>query len=413
MRRAQTVEVIKPRHNDFNACFNLATISKQLYNVGLYCFRQALFNDDLFLTNKMVYQEMKQNENWNYLPKKICNQVWKQVCSAWSSWLKAINEYNKNPSKFKGRPSIPGYQKTLNKVVYERGALGTRGLKKDELRLSQTDIILNISSIKGEIVEASILPKKNKFIIKITYKEEITKNNLDFTKVAGMDLGLNNLVAVATNQADIPHILVKGGALKSINQFWNKTLGQLKSMLPKGVFSSPKIEQLTNKRNAKIDDILHKTSRYVVDWLVEHEIGILIIGKNEQWKDSINLGKRNNQNFVQIPHARLIDLITYKFEQANGIIVVQEESYTSKASALDLDDLPKFRNSSKTIVTFSGRRVKRGLYKSLQGILVNSDINGAINIIRKVVGDSLMVDLVADKQFIHHCRQPRAISLVS
>ncbi|MFK5971037.1 MAG: hypothetical protein QM487_13095 [Candidatus Marithrix sp.] len=126
---------------------------------------------------------------------------------------------------------------------------------------------------------------------------------------------------------------------------------------------------------------MHIASRTVVDWLVENKIGTLVIGNNLQWKTGIKIGKRNNQNFVQIPHTRLIELVQYKFEQENGIVVINEESYTSKASALDLDDIPKFSKCRKT--EFSGKRVKRGLYKTLQSLLINADLNGALNIIRK------------------------------
>jgi len=327
--------------------------------------------------------------------------------------LQGLKKYKKNPKGFTGRPQMPRYKQDLNKVTYEQGALGIRGLKENQIRLSQTDLILNIDCIKGEIVEVNILPKNNHFLIKVTYKITKTEFDLDFDKMAGIDLGLTNLMAVATNQADIPHLLVKGGALKSVNQFWNKIISKLKSQLPEGVFSSSQIQQLTETRTAKIEDILHKTSCYVVNWLIENRIGVLIIGKNDQWKDQLNLGKRNNQNFIQIPHARLIDLITYKFLQANGIVLTQEESYTSKASALDLDHLPKFKKGQKSPVLFSGKRIKRGLYRSSKGILINSDINGAINIIRKVVRNSLMVDLIVDKQFIRHCQKPNVISLVS
>jgi IS605 OrfB family transposase len=181
---------------------------------------------------------------------------------------------------------------------------------------------------------------------------------------------------------------------------------KLQSKLKKGVFNSHQIRRLTEKRNNQADTYLHVASRTVVDWLVANNIGTLIIGKNSQWKSGINIGKRNNQNFVQIPHTRLIELIQYKFEQENGIVVVNEESYTSKASALDLDEIPTFSKRKNQKTEFSGKRVKRGLYKTLQGLLINADLNGALNIIRKVAKNSLD-DLVSDKQFIHHCATPK------
>jgi IS605 OrfB family transposase len=377
-----------------------------LYNVGLYELRQALFNNNEFLNYKVLYQEMKKNENWTALPRKISNKVWKQVTGSWSHWLKALKEYEKTPGKFTGRPRLPGYNKSMNIVTYEQGALGTRSLPENRIRLSKTNIILDTSLIEGQVTEVKIIPKNGQFLIKATYTEEMKNHELDYSKIAGIDLGLNNLVTVATNQADIQPRMVNGRPLKSINRRWNKQKAKLQSKLKKGVFNSHQIRRLTEKRNNQADTYLHIASRTVVDWLVENNIGTLIIGKNSQWKSGINIGKRNNQNFVQIPHTRLIELIQYKFEQENGIVVVNEESYTSKASALDLDEIPTFSKRKNQKTEFSGKRVKRGLYKTLQGLLINADLNGALNIIRKVAKNSLD-DLVSDKQFIHHCATPK------
>lgn len=406
MNKSYTLQVIKSTDPYYNECMDICVISKQLYNVGLYQLRQALINDGKFLSSKVVYEGMKQNENWISLPRKISNKIWKQVTTNWSSWLKGLKRYKKAPNSFTGRPKMPKYNNSLNTVTYEKGALGTKGLEKGQICLSQTNIILDVSSLKGDIVEAKIIPKNNKFIIKVTYKEEMTENELDYNKIAGIDLGLNNLITVATNQADLPHVMVNGRGLKSINQYWNKQVSKLKSKLPKGVKSSKRIRSLTEKRNAKIDDSLHKASSKVVSWLIDNKVGTLVIGKNKQWKTKINIGKRNNQNFVQIPHTRLIELIIYKYEQQNGIVVTNEESYTSKASALDLDVLPKRKLKKKQI--FSANRIKRGLYKTAKGLLINADVNGALNIIRKVAKNSID-DLVEDTQFIHRCVTPKFI----
>jgi len=409
MKKTYTLKVIKPKHSFYDECRQLCTTTKQLYNVGLYELRQSLIHKDTFLSYKTVYQLMKTNENWCAIPRKISNQVWKQVTGSGSSWLKGLKGYKQSPQNFIGRPKMPRYNTGLNQVVYEKGALGTRGLLAQHIRLSQTDIILDISGLKdkGEVVEARITPKKDRFIIVVTYTEVMKQTTLDYRKIAGIDLGLNNLMAVATNQADIPHIMVNGRPLKSINQYANKQAARHRSKLAKGIHTSLHINTLYAKRTNKVNDYLHKASRKVVDWFVENEIGTLIIGKNKQWKSHIQIGKRNNQNFVHVPHARLIDLIHYKFEQENGIVVIHEESYTSKASALDLDELPQYRKNTKKPL-FSGKRIKRGLYKTFKGLLINADINGALNIIRKVAKNSLD-DLVEDTQFIHHCATPRFI----
>ena len=410
MNKTITLQSVKPNHPLYRECEDLCVISKQLYNVGLYELRQTLFNKSEFLNYKVLYQEMKKNENWTALPRKISNKVWKQVTGSWSHWLKALKEYKNNHGKFTGKPKLPKYNKSMNIVTYEQGALGTRGLPENQIRLSKTNIILDISLIKGQVKEVKIVPKKGRFLIKVTYTEEMKNNELDYSNIAGIDLGLNNLMTVATNQADIQPRMVNGRPLKSINRRWNKQKAKLQSKLKKGVFNSHKIRILTEKHNNQVDTYLHVASRTVVDWLVENNIGTLIIGKNSQWKSGINIGKRNNQNFVQIPHARLIELVKYKFEQENGIVVVKEESYTSKASALDLDEIPKFSKRRNQKSDFSGKRVKRGLYKTLKGLLINADMNGALNIIRKVARNSFD-DLVSDKQFIHHCATPKFLKL--
>jgi len=410
MNKTIVLQVIKPNNPLYGECKALCVISKQLYNVGLYELRQTLFNQHQFLSYQTLYQQMKKNENWTALPRKISNKVWMQVTGSWSAWLKGLKRYKKQPDLFNGRPKIPKYNNTLNIVTYEKGALGQRGQALNKLRLSKTNLILDISLIEGDVKEVKIIPKKGHFIIKATYTEEIKNNSLDYNKIAGVDLGLNNLITVATNQADIQPIMVNGRALKSINNHWNKQKAKQQSKLKKGVFNSHQIRQITEKRNNKIDTHLHIASRTLVDWLIKNNIGTLIIGKNAQWKTGIKIGKRNNQNFVQFPHARLIELMKYKFEQENGIVVINEESYTSKASALDLDDVPKFSKHKKQKHIFSGKRIKRGLYKTLKSVLINADVNGALNIIRKVAKNSLD-DLVSDKQFIHHCATPKFLQL--
>jgi IS605 OrfB family transposase len=348
---------------------------------------------------------MKTNENWKLLPAKVSNQVWKQVSNSWNLWFKALDSYKKNPSKFTGKPKMPKYNKSMNIVVYEKGAIGTRKLPDNHVRLSKTNIILDRSKLKEPIKQIKIIPKKNKFIIIAIYESKLQQVQLNKTNLAGLDLGLNNICSIATNQSQIENILVNGRYIKSINWKWNKQVSRLKSQLPRNIHSSNKIFNLTTKRNNVIQTELHKISRKIVSWLVNNDIGTLIIGKNQQWKNNISIGKRNNQNFTQIPHTKLIELIKYKFEELGGMVKITEESYTSKASALDLDKLPKYKKGKKLNQTFSGKRIKRGLYKTSTGEIINADINGALNIMRKVIGNSID-DLISDKQFIHNCRTP-------
>lgn len=274
MKRSITILHIKKKNLLWDQCDNLSKVSKQLYNVGLYILRQGLVKEERWISSKELYDTMKLNENWVLLPRKVSNQVWRQVNSSWSSWLKALKAFAKSPKGFLGRPKMPKYQSDRNIVAYEKGALGVRGLKKGFLRLSQTDIIFD--SMGLDVVEVKILPKGDYYTISMIYnKKEVKNEKLKKEKIASFDLGLNNLVAIATNQVAIPHKLVNGRYLKSVNQHWNKRKAKLQSLLPDKTYTSFQIRQITKKRNNRVDTFLHQASRAIVNWLLENEIGTI------------------------------------------------------------------------------------------------------------------------------------------
>ena len=202
--------------------------------------------------------------------------------------------------------------------------------------------------------------------------------------VASIDLGLDNLVALTSNQPGFIPLLVNGRPLKSINQFYNKRYSRLQSQLKGNRKTSPRIQRLTRCRNQKVDNYLHHASRLIIDILIAKQIGTLVIGKNAQWKTEIDLGKQTNQNFVSIPHSRLIEMLEYKARLVGITVIVQEESYTSRANFLGLDPIPVYGKTEKEPV-FTGKRIKRGLYKTSTGQLINSDVNAAYNILRKAI----------------------------
>jgi len=226
-----------------------------------------------------------------------------------------------------------------------------------------------------------IVPKLDHYVIEVVYKKEIETANVDFNKVAAIDLGLNNLATVTFNQAGLAPLLINGRPLKSINQFFNKQKAALQSII--GVGTSKRVQKLCTKRNHKVDDFLDKASRFIINKLVSLGVGTLVIGKNDNWKQRIEIGSRNNQNFVQIPHSVFINKLAYKAELLGIKVLINEESYSSKASFLDLDNIPTYQKGVKH--TFSGKRIVRGLYRSASGQLINADVNGSYNIMRKVV----------------------------
>lgn len=252
-----------------------------------------------------------------------------------------------------------------------------------------------ISFINKDIADklccVRIVPKlNNNYVIEIVYERKETNLNLNPDNILSIDLGINNLMTLTSNKKGIEPLLVNGRPLKSINQYFNKKLAEFKSELPFNPKTgyqlgiSNKIKRLTLKRNNKIEDYFHKSSKYIIDFCKANDIGIIIIGKNDGWKQEVNMGDKNNQNFVTIPFNSLIQKSSYKAKMVGINVIVREESYTSKASFLNLDVIPDYNSNEKIDYNFSGYRVDRGLYK-IKGkkIYINADVNGSYNIMRK------------------------------
>jgi len=226
--------------------------------------------------------------------------------------------------------------------------------------------------------EVRIVPKGIGYICEIVYKRKIKFKKLDENRVAGIDLGVRNLIAMANNIGVQP-IVIKGGVSKSINQYFNKKVARLRSIHDRqGIKSGVRMKRLFDKRERKLNDYFHKVSRFVVDWCVKHDIGTLVVGHNDDWKQGVNLGRRTNQSFVNIPYYKLISQLNYKCEDVGIGFKEQEESHTSKCSFLDNESVEHHEK-------YMGRRFKRGLFRSARGLVINADMQGALNIIRKAI----------------------------
>ena len=220
------------------------------------------------------------------------------------------------------------------------------------------------------------MPKSGYIQVEIIYNKEVKDNHLDQTRAIGIDLGLNNLMAITSNIGNVSN-LVNGRPLKSINQYYNKRKAHLMSLLEKGgLKSSKRLRRLEMKRMMKIKDYLHKTSKRVVELMEQNNIGTCFIGHNKDWKQEINIGSRNNQNFVSIPYSLLINMLRYKIEEKGGQLVELNEAYTSKCSFLDNEEVCKHE-------TYKGKRVKRGLFISSDKKALNADVNGSLNILKR------------------------------
>lgn len=289
---------------------------------------------------------MQSQIDYKALPAKVSQQVLMLLDKNWKSFLEAIKAYTKNCSKFLGKPKLPRYKdkvKGRNILVYTSQAISKTSLKKGLIKPSQTNIEIKTSISYEGLCQVRLVPKLNHYVVEVIYDSPSCDLELDKSNVAGVDLGLGNLATIASNK--FKPIVVNGKPLKSINHYFNKKKAKLQSRLGKG--TSPRLPKLCTKRNFKVDDYLHKASRLVVNHLISNNIGTLVIGKNDNWKQESNIGKRNNQNFVQIPHDRFIHQLKYKAELVGMEVIITEESYTSKGSFLDLDTIPTYKKGIK------------------------------------------------------------------
>ena len=403
--------IIKKSDERFAKLDDICFRSKNLYNATLYTIRQHFFTTQQHLYHRQVIKDFTKNNQADYLalPRKVSQTTMEMVGRNFKSFFGALKA--KKTGKNDRPVELPKYlHKTKGRYIatYTNQAISMEWLKKGYIKLSGEDVLIKTQrggdvkrvyvgkdkqgkdkyEYKSEVQQVRVVPKGNHYVVEIIYNVEEVKELPDNHRYCSIDIGVNNLAAVASNV--LSPFLVNGRPLKSVNHYYNEQLAKRKSQLETRYDdrkSSNSIKRLTFKRNQKVDDYLHKSSRYIINQLVSNHINTLIIGKNKEWKQEVNIGKINNQNFTQIPHARFINMLTYK-AQLHGIrVIVQDESYTSKCSFLDDEPIKKHE-------TYAGKRIKRGLFRSAKNVLVNADINGALNILRKAVPDVTFTDRI-------------------
>ncbi|HEX9414848.1 MAG TPA: transposase [Ktedonobacterales bacterium] len=363
-----------------------AFASKNLYNAANYIVRQSFIHEGVYLNFAAVFHLIKHHEAYCALPRKVSNDVLRQLDHDWRAFFAAREAWKADPSKFVGRPRLPGYkdkQKGRNLLIYDIQALSLTGLRRGEVIPSQLGI--SVHTRQTTVLQARIVPRKGDYAVEVIYEREPVPAAVNPSLCAGIDIGLNNLAALTSNKVGFMPRIVNGRPVKSINQFYNKRTAELQQMLGT-TGTTRQMERLTAHRTRQIDHYLHTASRRIIDMLVAEGIGTLCIGQNPLWKQGVNMGRRTNQSFVQVPHARFIAMLAYKAELVGIQVRITEESYTSKASFLDADPLPVYGTADSP--AFSGRRVKRGLYRAADGRHINADVNGAYNTIRKVLPDA-------------------------
>jgi putative transposase len=372
---------VKRNSSNYKKIDHLLFLSKNLFNASIFAIRQEYLASKKILSGFDLAKKFAEENNPDYraLPAKVSQQICIQVGTAYKTFFAALKSYKVTPSKFKAPPKIPAYKdkaKGRNILVYTNQAI--RCNKKNILTLSGTDIVLPTKLAKKDIKQARVVKTSTGIKIEILYiKPE--KTHVLNDSVAAIDLGVANLATLTYSSGKQP-LVVPGGPVKSINQFYNKKLAEFKSEL-KGPKTSKKIVKLTDKRNNKISDYMHKASAFITNQLVSKNVSTLVVGYNKNWKQEVNIGDKNNQNFVQIPHRKFVDQLIYKCTLEGIKVQENNEAYTSKCSFLDLEEIKKQK-------TYLGKRAKRGMFISASKRKINADVNGSYNILRKVIPEA-------------------------
>lgn len=377
---------------DYKSIKKLCHIAKNLTNEAIYNIRQYYFTEGEFLKYEKNYTLLKSSDNYKMLNSNMAQQILKEVDSSFKSFFGLLKLAKKGKYAFKDC-KLPHY---LPKDGYTTLVIGFVRLNGNKLILpfsntykkSHKPVEITIPPIllDKKVKEIRIIPKANArfFEIQYIYEAGHIQRNLNTNNALALDLGINNLVTAVSSTGK--SFIIDGKKLKSINQWYNKQNAHLQSIKDKQhIGKRPTNKQKANARNRnnKINDYMNKTARIIIDYCINNDIGTLIVGYNETFQRNSNIGKINNQAFVNIPYGQLRSKLEYLCE-LNGIAFVkQEESYTSKASFWDKDNIPVYNNDNPKTYQFSGNRIYRGLYKTANGKYLNADVNGALNIMMK------------------------------
>ncbi len=380
--------VIQRADSRFAAIDQAAFAAKNLYNAALYLVRQSFIFEGRYLDYEAVYHQMKHHEAYRALPTKVAQQVLRLLDKNWQSYFAAYLAYQEDPSKFKKPPKLPHYKhKTQGRsiLVYTIQALSRPGLKRGLIQPSMLPI--TIQTRQTRIAQVRIVPRTGFYVVEVVYECQEAAASLNPALYAAVDIGVDNLAALTSNKQGFVPRLVNGRPIKSTNQYYNKRRAALQEAL-RHAGTTARMERFTAKRTRRINHYLHTASKAIITLLVQEGIGTLVVGNNPGWKQEAELGRVNNQHFVQLPHARFIAMLEYKAKLAGIHFVLQEESYTSKASFLDGDPIPTYDSNQKVPPVFSGKRIKRGLYRAKDGRTLNADVNGSYNILHKALPDA-------------------------
>ena len=378
---------------EYNILRELCRIAKNLTNQAIYSIRQYYFQEKQYLRYEANYHELKNSENYKLLNSNMAQQTLKDVDQMFKSFFALIKLAKQGKYNFK-HIKLPKY---LPKNDYSSLIIAQFKIKDNNIltvpysntfkKKYETKIQIKVPKIleNKKIKEIQIIPKFNARFFEIQYTYEIQEENINLNtnNALAIDLGVNNLCTCVTNIGK--SFIIDGKKLKSINQFFNKRNAELQSIKDKQNIKVQTKQQylISRKRKNRVDDYINKTCRYIINYCLINDIGTLVIGYNQSFQNKTNLGRKNNQIFTQLPFGKIREKLEYLCKRYNINYILQEESYTSKASFFDNDELPIYNADNPQTYEFSGKRVKRGLYQTKNNYLLNADCNGALNILRK------------------------------
>ena len=379
--------IVRQSNEHFKLLDDFCFKSKNLYNHANFLVRKEFVENGKWLRYQDLNGILKDDAefpDYREMPTaQSAQQILRLIDKNWTSLFKSIKEWKRDKSKFLGKPKLPKYKKKNGRMML---ILTNQNVKLKDGVLIFPKVFKGFS-VKTKVMElpnlisfqqVRILPKSTHIVVEVVYKVEVADMKPDNGRYLSIDLGIDNLAAVTNNFGESP-ILVNGKGLKSVNQYYNKVMGKLQSIsiLFNKSYRTRQMGRVTTWRNLKIEDYMHKASRMILDFAIKNNASKIVIGYNQGWKQESNLSKKVNQKFVGLPFLMLIEKIQYKAEDAGIEVILTEESYTSGTSFLD-GELPTKENYHKK------RRVKRGLFKSNDGKLINADVNGSLQILKKV-----------------------------
>ena len=332
------------------------------------------------------------NPDYRRLPAQVNQNAMKKTFQSWKGYFAALRDWKENPGKYTAKPRIPGYirtEETTASFTNQTARLRDTG-KGCVLSFIGTGVTAGCGDIPGTYIKTEVQPYHGEYRLLVTYDDKAESPEVPErpVRIYGIDMGVDNFIAAANNFGGTP-FLIKGGAVKSWNQWYNKKRAALMSELTKGkdsrrsVKNSRRLDALSGKRAERMRDFFYKCAHHVCRRAVKERVEVIVCGHNDRIKDGIDFRKKDNQNFVSIPERKFLEILAHVGAQYGIPVVIREESYTSQASAADLDDIPAYGKEDGKAHNFSGKRIKRGLYRTRDGHVLNADINGAANILRK------------------------------